>query len=249
MTTRSPTLAETIRDAIDVRLSNIHTSIPARVESYDSTTQRANVKPVVNRTDVIGGEEITQEFPVLMNVPVAFPRAGGWAITMPLAPGDYVLVTFSERSLDGWRSTGAVPSDDLLARSHDLSDAVAHPISVYPDASPIASVAPDHMVIGREDTGTRVLIKPDGYVEVVTAGGLPVHAAISEHLAALWALLKAELDLKFNSHTHTVPDAIPLSGSVPPTTLPPSVSLPPTILSTPAYDGTIQSNKLTFPDG
>ena len=67
---RSPTLAEAIADSIEHRLSGLRVSMPGRVESYDTATQRANVKPCV-KNRLITDEMM--DLPVVQDVPVGEP--------------------------------------------------------------------------------------------------------------------------------------------------------------------------------
>jgi hypothetical protein len=98
------------------------------VESYDATTQKASVQPLIKRGyyDEKGGVRQAESLPIITGVPVLFPGGGGCRITWPIAVGDTVLLVFSEASLDKWVVTGGEvdPRDD---RRHSLSDAVAIP--------------------------------------------------------------------------------------------------------------------------
>ena len=45
----TPSFAAVLRQLVDARLVDVHTSLPGRVVSYDATTQRASVKPLLKR--------------------------------------------------------------------------------------------------------------------------------------------------------------------------------------------------------
>jgi hypothetical protein len=128
-----PSLAEVIRTAIDSRLLDVHTALPGRVKSYDATTQSAEVVPVIRnaapRDD--GGSEL-EDLPVIPNVPIAWPRGGGYYLHFPIAPGDHVLLVFSEAAIGQWRESGELSEPGDLTR-HDLSYPFAIP-GVAPDA-------------------------------------------------------------------------------------------------------------------
>ena len=109
-------------------LFDVHTAIPAEVLSYDPLKQQVQAKISINR--VVNEEEI--EYPILDGIQVIFPRGGSYGITFPLVKGDGVLLLFSERSLERWRTTGnGYPPYD--ARRFDLNDAVAIP-GMFPTA-------------------------------------------------------------------------------------------------------------------
>ena len=114
-------------------LAEVRVMLPATVDSYDHTQQRASVVPLLRRRLADGGGE---SLPVIPGVPVVFPRAGGASLTMPVNRGDGVMLVFCDRSMDRWKDRGGeVTPDD--ARKHALADAVALP-GLYPftDDSP-----------------------------------------------------------------------------------------------------------------
>ncbi len=127
----TPSMAQVLKDAIDGRLAELHTAMPALVESYDAATGFAAVSPCLKRKYVAGD---LVELPVINNVPVLFPRGGNAAITFELQKGDVVLLVFAERSVDRWKTAGG-KVDPKDPRKHALSDAFAIP-GGYPRTSP-----------------------------------------------------------------------------------------------------------------
>jgi len=101
-------------------IGQVHTSIPARIEKYDKKTQKADVKPMLKKT-YQDGEEV--EYPIIPNVPLVMPRTASSGVILPVSKGDTVLLVFSERSIDGWLSTGDLSSTPADQR-FDLSDAI-----------------------------------------------------------------------------------------------------------------------------
>ena len=116
--TPTPSLAQLLKHAIEGRLLDVHTAIIAKVESYDAAKQLVNVAPVLKRSiENMRGEWIAEQLPVLCDVPVLFPRAGGFFISFPIQPGDFVQLIFNglrckaplpfrEFSLNPWRLQG-----------------------------------------------------------------------------------------------------------------------------------------------
>src|SRR5271170_5596900 len=101
--TQTPTLAQLLMQAMDNRLLDVHTALIAKVESYDAEKQQVDVSPVLHRrVKTLEGEWISEELPVLCDVPVLFPRAGGFFISFPIQPGDFVQLIFNEVSIDEW---------------------------------------------------------------------------------------------------------------------------------------------------
>ena len=119
----TPTLATVIAQAISASLRDLHTAMPGQIESYDSTTAKANILPLINRQLPDG---TILQLPVIQQVPVCWPRTSQGIIHFPLQRGDGVLVIFSERSLDEWLTAGGsvAPEDKRIM---DLTDAIAIP--------------------------------------------------------------------------------------------------------------------------
>lgn len=163
---RTPTQSEVIRAALDSWARGLHVALPGRVESYDAAEQKADIKPMVkDLTPTRTGRELLEIIPVIPNVPIVFPRAGGYFLTMPVRAGDFVLLVVCERSIDVWISSdgGEKNPDDF--RTHNLSDAVAIP-GLYPFSQSIGESGIDvNGVLGREG-GPTVHLKPDGSVHL-----------------------------------------------------------------------------------
>jgi hypothetical protein len=168
--------------------------------AYRSDTQRADVKLDLDMSvwDDDGGREY-EEVPILADIPVVFPRGGGYVVTFPLAVDDQVQVFFSEASLGEWRTTGqhSQPSD---ARRHSVGWPWCVP-GLYPDTKPLAAgdqtAREAGMVIGRDGQTEQVRVKT-GVIEI----GVGTLQAV-----ALEQKIKAWLDdirSTFNSHTHYV---------------------------------------------
>jgi len=101
--------------------------MPGRVESFDASTQKAVIQPLIKRAriDEEGKRQADAIAPVV-NVPIMFPGAGGYRITFPVNRGDIVLLIIADASLDHWLAHGGLvdPADD---RRNDISDGIAIP--------------------------------------------------------------------------------------------------------------------------
>jgi hypothetical protein len=124
---RIPTFAEAVEGRIERRLRAVRVALPGIVQSYDHETQRASVQPSIR--DVFEDESgalVSENLPIVNEVPVVFPGTGPFAITWPLEPGDEVLLVFSSSGLDRWLSKGGIIDPESDQR-HALDDAVAIP--------------------------------------------------------------------------------------------------------------------------
>lgn len=113
--------AAAVRAEVEATTLDLHTALPGIVKSFDKDRQTAVVQPAVQKFfRGTGFVEVKQ----LVDVPVQFPRGGGFALTFPVAAGDECLLVFSERAIDHWFETGRTspPSD---TRTHSLSDGFA----------------------------------------------------------------------------------------------------------------------------
>lgn len=159
MSAHTPSLTEVLDGAIGGRLAELNVAIPGKVVSYDRTLKKASVQPLIRRprTDA-SGNRVVESLPVINGVPVAFPGAGEFAMTWPLAAGDLVLLIFCHSSLDKWLDVGG-EVDPLDPRRFNMSDAVAIPgIRTFrtPDGETHATAmvisAPDEIHVGGSDS-------------------------------------------------------------------------------------------------
>lgn len=143
----TPTISEALDGFVSSFLRDVNVAMPGRVESYDRATQSATIQPLIQRGFIDEeGVRAVRDVPPINRVPVAFPGGGAYSITWDLAKGDTVLLVFSQRSLDKWKSSGD-KVDPLDDRTHDVSDAVAIP-GLRSLNNPTAQVASGAMVVG-----------------------------------------------------------------------------------------------------
>lgn len=170
MLDNTPSLEKVISDALERRLTEVHTTFPARVERVDVALAQCDVKPLIKRKYPDG---TLVEIPVITNVPIAVYRAGAAFVSLPVKVGDYVKVDISERSLDLWLILGGVV-DPKDPRKFDLSDAIAYP-GVYPFTVPPVGASADNIVI------KNVL----GRIDVLPNGKFLFQGALFEMMAVL----------------------------------------------------------------
>lgn len=138
------TLESAILMAIDAGMSQIWTALPGRVVSFDAATQRATVQPTVSNVDPV------RALPAVV-VPVSFPRAGGYLLTLPVNAGDTGVLVFSALSAQSWLKSGTEgPPQDT--RRH------ISPICFLPGVSPspVANYPTSRATIGKESNLSNV---------------------------------------------------------------------------------------------
>lgn len=115
------------RDAAKKRniMFETHVCLPAIVQSYDSEKRTVDVQPTIRERYVSEDGAIQYvQYPLLINVPIVFPSAGDYVITMPISKGDECIVIFSDLAIDNWWLYGNV-QNPIEQRRHDLSDGMA----------------------------------------------------------------------------------------------------------------------------
>ncbi len=131
-------------------------AIPGIIQSFDAAAQTVTVQPALREKIITDGDEVWTDIPLLVDVPVALPRAGGYALTLPIRSGDECLVVFGDMCMDGWWQSGGV-QNQVECRRHDLSDGFA-----------IVGVWSQPRVLPNYSTGSAQLRNDDGsaYVEI-----------------------------------------------------------------------------------
>jgi hypothetical protein len=117
-------LSRLLHETWEYNITNIHTSFPGKVVSYDQDTRRADIQPSLKRRLPDGK---FADFPILPDVPIQFPGTSEYTIHFPLKPGDEVDVKICERSTDVWRDSGDKGIEDSDPRRFNLQDSYATP--------------------------------------------------------------------------------------------------------------------------
>lgn len=197
------TMTDAIRQAILYQLTTIHTALPASIISYDYKKQKAQVKPVLSK---LWSDGETTEMPVINDVPVIFPRAGGASLTFPVAPGDYCLLVFSERSMDSWLTEGGSTNTPNDIRKFDLSDAIAL-MGIFPFTEDSMAENNDDVLLTYK--GSSIRIKSSGDIVIETSSKVAIGNSSTEVLDVLSQLIG------FLSNSVTTGIGSPIQGGGP----------------------------------
>jgi hypothetical protein len=203
-----------IIDAFENRLCDLHTALPARIESYDSATGMADCQPLLKRK-FKDGEVV--DLPVCVAVPVCFPRTTTSYIHLPIKTGDVGLLVFSERSIDRYKTFGG-GQDPQDPRKHNLSDGffipggypmVTPPVAVEDGAIHIKNIASDLIM---KESGEITAKNFIGEFTLTPSGQIKLQGITGE----LVDLIDQHLDADI-SHTHPTavgPSGPPINSSV-----------------------------------
>lgn len=120
--------------------ASIYTALPGIITGVNLDALTVTVQPAIKGiiTQKNGVRNVVA-MPLLPDVPIYFPRGGGYTLTFPIAVGDECLVVFSSRCIDSWWQSGGVQSPTEL-RMHDLSDGFAL-IGPFSQVQKIANVS------------------------------------------------------------------------------------------------------------
>jgi hypothetical protein len=166
---------ESLRLAMESQQAQIWTALPGVVAAVNLVAQTLSVQPTVQGSVASpNGAKQLVNLPLLVDVPIVWPRAGGFALTFPIAAGDEVLVVFASRCIDSWWQSGGVGAP-AEARMHDLSDGFA---ILAPASQPkkLTGVSSTNVQLRDESGTTYVEITSDGKARVVAATQIDVEA-------------------------------------------------------------------------
>ena len=156
---------ETMRIALDGRQASIWTAMPGIITAVDFNENTCTVQPAIQgQVQDENGDSVFVDLPLLIHVPIVFPRAGGFALTFPLGAGDEVLVIFSSRCIDSWWQLGGVQRPIEL-RLHDISDGFAIP---GPCSQPkkLSNISTTDAQLRSVDGNTYIGITPSGDIKL-----------------------------------------------------------------------------------
>ena len=156
-------LAEFIKSAIRKGLLEAHTCLPAKIKSYDESTQKAEIIPLLKIK--YRHKDTPTDLPVIPNVPVQWPSANAGAafIHLPLKADDFGIIVFSERSIDTWLAGEGDSVSPEDPRHHHLSDAIFIP-GVLPFKKALSISSPDNMTL--KNSNMTIEIDPSGKIKM-----------------------------------------------------------------------------------
>ena len=120
----SPSFAEVLMGAIDAAQSRVWVALPARVASYDPTTQTVVTQPTVANVYYNEDQERVPERLPVVSAPVMFPGSGIYSVTWPIKKGDLGILIFTSCALSRWLAGDGREVDPVDERRGHLSDAV-----------------------------------------------------------------------------------------------------------------------------
>ncbi|USG65155.1 hypothetical protein NDK47_24030 [Brevibacillus ruminantium] len=149
----------------DKIFNTLRVSVPGIIKKFDPETQTAEVQIALR--EHVRQENMDykwMEIDPLLDVPVVFPRGGGYVLTFPIKEGDECLIVFSDMCIDAWFSLGDI-QNQIEKRRHDLSDAIAIP-GLWSQPKKLKDYSTKHVELRSEDRNEFIRIKP-GAIDLV----------------------------------------------------------------------------------
>lgn len=178
--TRSGSLDETFESERKVLKEQIRVALPGIIQSFDPDSVTAVVQPAIRYVERNNdGNVITKDYPLLVDVPVVFPSAGGVTLTLPVNPGDECELKFQDRCIDFFWQSGGV-QEPVDERMHDLSDATCS-VGQISQPNRIKNVSTTSAQLRSIDGSTYIDLNPKTKkIKIVAPGGLDVVTPIAD---------------------------------------------------------------------
>jgi Phage protein Gp138 N-terminal domain len=186
--------------ALDGRQARLWTAMPCIIVSVNSTKLTCVAQPAIQ--GIVTNDDGIDNYvnlPLLVDVPICFPSAGGFMLTLPMVPGDEVLVVIASRCIDAWWQSGGI-GVPMEARMHDLSDgfAIPGPRSLPKAALVAGGISPTNVQL-RNDLGTTYIeITPTGMINLVAPGTVNVTTPAEVNLIAGGGVVVGNLTVQGN---------------------------------------------------
>jgi hypothetical protein len=192
------------RKMINDAVSDIHTSLPAKINKYDAEKMRAEITLISKQN--LEGEMV--EIPPVLEVPVGFMKAGKFIIRLPFQKGDVVVVVFSEKAIDQLLISGK--SEEVkYTRMHSIDDAIIVNSLQLESESDLNSSYTSDLLIENQEANSRIVMKNNGDLLAETSGNTTIDTSGS-------TTVNSGAPVTVNAPNTTVNGTVDLAGGGPP---------------------------------
>jgi len=120
-------MVDILQTFLESRFSDLHTSIPGKIVSYNETTERATVQPLIKLQRKVGEKILTVEVQPIENVPVMLLHTSEFKLKIPIKKGDGCEIRFSEVGIGNFlNGRGSIVDPDDISK-FSLTDAYCTP--------------------------------------------------------------------------------------------------------------------------
>lgn len=192
------------RKMINDAVSDIHTSLPAKINKYDAEKMRAEIT-LLSKQNL---EDEMVEIPPVLEVPVGFMKAGRFVIRPPFQKGDVVVVVFSEKAIDKLLISGN-PENPKYKRKHSIDDAIIVNSLQLESENDLNSSYTNDLLIENQEVNSRIVMKANGDLLIETSGNTNIDTGGS-------TTVNSGSPVTVNAPTTTVNGKVNLAGGGPP---------------------------------
>lgn len=155
----------------DKTSSSIRVSMPALIKEIDYERMVISAQPCIKeKIRQSDGTVKDISLPVIEDIPLVYPSAGGFSITFPVSINDECLLVFADFCIDSWWQSGGLQTQ-FESRRHDLSDCFAIP-SQMSQAKKINNFNSNSLEIKNNATGMKIEVQGD----TIKIGGIDILA-------------------------------------------------------------------------
>ncbi|MBS9443826.1 phage baseplate assembly protein V [Photorhabdus heterorhabditis] len=156
--------------------AGLYVSLPCIIQSFDADAVTVTAQPAIRwKIRKKDGDLESVSLPLLVDVPVIFPRGGGVTLTFPVKAGDECLVVFADRCIDYWWQSGGV-QEPVDPRQHNLSDGFAL-IGPQSQQQKIAGISTSSVQLRSDDGAAYIELDPGSHnITVITPAKLTATA-------------------------------------------------------------------------
>ena len=188
---------QAINDSFKRDMQGVHTAIPGKIVSIDTSTMLATVLPVVKYKKPNGE---TMDFPQIYGVPIVIPQSSAQTATIafPIKPDDSCLLIIAEQALDYWMYEQETATD----LKFDLTNAICIP-GLFPKGSDVLREACSSNAIIIKNKSCHVTVNSGG---VTIGGNLTVNGnvTVNGEIKATGNVVGAGVSL--SGHRHNTSD-------------------------------------------
>ncbi|CDG20702.1 conserved protein of unknown function [Xenorhabdus poinarii G6] len=156
--------------------AGLYVALPCIIQSFNASAVTVTAQPAI-RWSVTNSEGKTESvaLPLLVDVPVIFPRGGGVTLTFPVKSGDECLVIFADRCIDYWWQNGGI-QEPVDPRQHNLSDGFAI-VGPQSQARKISNISTYSAQLRTDDGAAFIELTPGSHnITLITPGKLTATA-------------------------------------------------------------------------
>ncbi|AXG43504.1 phage baseplate assembly protein V [Photorhabdus laumondii subsp. laumondii] len=160
----------------EVISAGLYVSLPCIIQSFNADAVTITAQPAIRwKIRQKDGELESVSLPLLVDVPVIFPRGGGVTLTFPVRVGDECLVVFADRCIDYWWQSGGV-QEPVDPRQHNLSDGFAL-IGPQSQQQKISNISTHTAQLRSDDGAAYIELDPNSHnVTIITPAKLTATA-------------------------------------------------------------------------